>query len=254
MPRSIAPQGLDALFVPDYRPLAVGKWRLDVAPLGVMPGYWSAPAIAENTAILTENDATWMSITPLELESQGIGVQLARGHVLIHGLGMGWAVAATAFREAVSAVTVVERDPQVRDLIAAIDPFAQLPEMARRKIAVIAGDAMDYNPARPVDFLMPDIWRPLINDTRIAEVRAMQARAQATAIHFWGQELELARHARAAGRALDHAGLAATIAAIGLPLVGLELPDYPAMVAAAAKRHMGTAWFRDRAEAETALG
>ena len=226
------------LFLPRYRPYQLGAWRLDVVPLGVMPGYWSPPTLAENTAVLSRNGATWMSITPLELESQGIGVRCARGHVLIHGLGLGWAAAATAARDAVSAVTVVELDPEIHALHAELDIFAQLPPAARAKIKLIADNALSYRPARPVDFLMPDIWLPLRNDTRLDEVRQMQAHAGAAAIHFWGQELEIARHACAAGRALDRAGIAATIAALGLPLAGLELPDYAERLAAAAAQHL----------------
>ena len=134
-------------------------------------------------------------------------------------------------------------DAEIRALHAELDVFAQLPEVARAKLVIVPGDALGYVPKHPVDFLMPDIWLPLINPTRIAEVRRMQANAQAGAIHFWGQELEIARHAVAAGRALDREGIAATIADIGLPLVGLELDGYPDMLAGAAARHMGANWF-----------
>jgi len=229
------------LFIPTYRPMRQGRWALDIVPLNLVPGYWSGPQLVQDMAALTRDGETWMSMTPMELESQEIGVRLARGHVLIYGLGMGWSAAASALNAAVTAVTVVEADPDILDLHRHLDVFAQLPATARDKIRLIEGDAFDYRPDRPVDLLMPDIWLPVVSDGRIEEVRRMQASVAAGAIYFWGQEMEIARHAVAAGRTLDEAGVAATIADFGLPLIGPELPDYPQKLRAAAGR-----WMRDR--------
>jgi len=229
------------LFVPHYRPLSRGDWELQVTPMALVPGYWSGPVLVENMATLVRGGRTWMSITPMELESQQIGVRLAHGHVLIFGLGMGWAAAACACLPAVTAVTVVENDPDVLALHDELDLFAQLPDAARAKLRLIEADAYDYFPDRPVDLLMPDIWLPLVNDGRLDEVRRMQPNVRAASIYFWGQEMEIARHAVAAGRALDDEGIAATIADLGLPLIGADYPGYAGKLAAAARR-----WLRDR--------
>jgi hypothetical protein len=142
----------------------------------------------------------------------------------------------------VEAVTVVERDRDVLALHAALDLFAQLPEAARARLRVIEGDALDFVPAVPVDLLMPDIWQPLVSDGRLDEVRRMQANVAAGSVYFWGQELELARRAVAAGRALDAAGIAATVAETGLPLLGPDLPFYADKVALVARRWMRGRW------------
>ena len=230
------------LFVPTYRPLVRGAWELCIVGFHHCPGYWSGVALIANMAALIRGDQCWMSMTPLEFESQETGVRLARGHVLIFGLGMGWAAAASAMVPDVSAVTVVEQDPDVVALHRGLDVFAQLPEGARAKLRVIEGDAYSYVPDTPVDLLMPDIWLPLVNDTRLDEVRRMQANVRAESVYFWGQELEIARHAVAAGRALDERGIAATIAETGLPLVGPELDGYPVRLEAAARRWMRGRW------------
>lgn len=235
--------GVNELFVPRYRAAASGRWRLDVQPLGFHPGYWSGPVLAENTAILSRDQAVWMAISPLEIESQGIGLCLARGHVVIAGLGLGWAAAAAAALPQVAAVTVLERDPEVLALHAEIDVFAQLAPDQRAKLTLVEADALAWRPAAPVDTLLADIWRPLVSEGRLGEVRRMHANIAPSAIHFWGQELEIARHARAAGRALDQPGIAATIAGFALPLLGPDLADYPEKLAAAADRHMGSQWF-----------
>jgi hypothetical protein len=230
------------LFVPRYQAMTIGGWELKVRGPVLVPGYWGTHLAIWELASLMRGTETWMSVSPLEVESAEIGIRLASGHVLILGLGMGWAAAATAMEEAVTAVTVVERDKGVLALHEHLHVFEQLPEAARAKIELVEGDAFTYRPARPVDLLMPDIWLPLVSDGRIDEVRAMQANVGAGAIYFWGQELEIARHAVAAGREIDAAGVAATIAEMGLPLIGMEWPDYPALTAAAAKRWMRARW------------
>lgn len=236
-----------SLFLPQYRPVQTGAWALRVREHPVLSsGYWSAPALTPSLPVLLRGDDVWMSITPVEIESAEIGIRLARGHVLIHGLGMGWAAAATALEPDVTAVTVVERDPEVIALHGELDLFSQLPDDARAKLRIVQGDAYSYLPDAPIDLLMPDIWLPLVNDGRIDEVRAMQANANAAAIYFWGQELEIARHAKAAGRMLDAEGIAATIADWNLPIIGQNWPDYPALVSAAAER-----WIRGRWLPET---
>lgn len=230
------------LFMPRYQAMTVGEWQLKVRGPVLVPGYWGTQAAIWELASLMRGAETWMSVSPLEVESAEIGIRLARGHVLIFGLGMGWAAMATAMEEAVTAVTVVERDNGVLALHETLRVFEQLPEAARAKIEIVENDAFIYRPARPVDVLMPDIWLPLVSEGRVDQVRAMQANVGAGAIYFWGQELEIARHAVAAGREIDAAGVAATIADLGLPLIGMEWPDYPALTAAAAKRWMRGRW------------
>lgn len=230
------------IFVPTYRPMQSGEWLLQIVPNTFCPGYWSGPQPIFDMPALMRGEEVWMSITPLEVESQRIGIEATQGYVAIFGLGMGWAAAATALREAVTCVTVVEQDPEVIALHAELDVFSQLPAEARAKIHVEQGDAYAWQPSEPVDFLMPDIWLPIVSDGRVEEVRRMQDNVQAKAIYFWGQELELARHAVAAGRQIDDDGIKATIADFDLPLVGAQTPDYAARTAAAAERWMRNRW------------
>ncbi|RYD50482.1 MAG: hypothetical protein EOP60_11540 [Sphingomonadales bacterium] len=232
-------------FLPHYRPLQFGPWNVRVAQNVMMQGYWSPVSLIEEMPALMRGNETWMSLTPFEIESQEVGVALSHGHVAIMGFGLGWCAAVTALRDEVTRVTVIERDKDVLALHRELDLSAQLPETARAKLHIVKADAMEWRPDAPVDLLMPDIWLPIVNDGRVEEVRKMQANVGAGAIYFWGQELEIARHARAAGRPLDAEGIAATIADFDLPVIGLDFPDYPALVAIAAQR-----WMRDRWLAE----
>lgn len=228
--------------MPAYRPLRVGDWELRIQPMGMQPGYWSGPVFAGGTPVLLRGRDVWMSVSPLEIESQEIGIRLAHGHVLICGLGMGWAGASAAANPDVAAVTVVEKDADVLALHRALDPFAGLPPAARAKLRLVEGDAFAFAPEAAIDLLMPDIWLPLISEGRLEEVRRMQANVGAASIYFWGQELEIARHAVAAGRTLDEAGIAATIADFRLPLVGPESPSYATRLEAAARHWLRGRW------------
>ncbi|WP_447724296.1 hypothetical protein [Sphingomonas koreensis] len=229
-----------ALFEDLYRPMTSGRWELHAQTMMLTRGYWSPPSLHAMYA-LTRDGETWMSLTPLEFESQGIGVALASGHVAVLGLGMGWSAAASALHDEVTVVTIVERDPDVIAMHRELNLFARLPGGAGEKVRIVSGDALEWTPDAPIDLLMPDIWLPLVSDGRVAEVQQMQANIAASAVYFWGQEMEIARHARAAGRGLDAVGVRATVAEFGLPLVGLELPGYAACVSAAAD-----AWMRGR--------
>jgi hypothetical protein len=237
-----------ALFEDLYRPLASGRWTLHPPAMVLTRGYWSPPALVDNVRALTRDGDTWMSLTPLEIESQAIGVHYASGHVAIFGLGMGWVAAVTAMRDSVTRVTVIERDPDVIALHAELDLFARLPGGAGAKIRIVEGDALEWRPDAPVDLLMPDIWLWLVSDGRVEEVRQMQANVAATKVYFWGQEMEIARHARALGIDLDTAGVAQVIAGFGLPLVGNDLPNYPDRICAAADAWMQGRWLPDLQE------
>ncbi|MEA2998357.1 MAG: hypothetical protein QOK17_190 [Sphingomonadales bacterium] len=230
------------LFFPIYRPATYGRWEVVIGGVGFAPGYWSGPSLVSGMAALLRDGETWMSISPLEIESEEIGIRAGRGHVLILGLGLGWAAAATACLPAVTRVTVVERDPEVIALHQALDIFSQLEPEARAKLEIVEADALAYLPAEPVELMIADIWQPLVGGDRVTEVRLMQANVRARSVYFWGQELEIARHAAAAARPCDDDGVATIAAAFGLPLVGPGTPGYAARVAAAAERWMRGRW------------
>lgn len=226
-----------------YRPQAAGAWELTVTPLVMCPGYWGPARLVENMAALQKDGDVWMSLAPMEVESQVIAVAAASGHVVILGLGMGWAAAECAYRAEVTAVTVVERDPDVIALHRQLGLFARLPDGMGGKVSVVEADAYHWKPDQSVELLIADIWLPLIDMAdRAEEVRRMQANIGADRVYFWGQELEIARQCVAAGRALDATGIAATVRALDLPLVGPDLPDYPSRTAAAAKTWMRGRW------------
>ncbi|HYH23554.1 MAG TPA: hypothetical protein VD995_33465 [Azospirillum sp.] len=232
------------LFNPTYRPMRTERWELRISDTVFSPGYWSGPSLVHNLAALISinedgSTNTWMSSTPMEHESQEIGVRAAAGHTVVMGMGMGWAAANIALNPAVTRVTVVDLDQEVIDTIQAIGVFEQLPAEAAAKVTIVHGDATAYVPDAPVDTLFADIWRP-INGDRIPEMHQMQANCKAPRVYYWGQELEIARRARTLGLPINGDTVARIVADIGLPLIGPERADYPALIEAAAAR-----WLKD---------
>ena len=238
-PQSLALDRLGHL----YRPMKVGAWEMRVMQTVPCRGYWSDVVDVDTLPLLMRGDDTWMSLMPVEMESQILGVRAACGHVVIMGLGMGWVAAETALRPEVTQVTIIERDPDVIELHDELDLFAQLADGAGDKVRIIHDDAFEWQPDAPVDLLMPDIWLPLIGEDRLPDVRRMQENCQAKAIYFWGQELEIARHAAAAGRRLDIEGVAATVRDFDLPVIIPDTSDYPGKIRRAAEQWMNDRWF-----------
>ncbi len=229
------------LWLPQYAPIQKGPWALRRIMMAGARGYWGDVYRLRGTVVLTgpgvEATASWMSMTPSEIESQEIGLGFAHGHTVVVGLGMGWLAANVALRESVSRVTVVERDSAIIEIVSATGVFAQLPAAAREKIEIVNADALEWQPHGPVDTLQADIWERFVEERKLSDVRRMQENMKAEGIYFWGQEMEIWRYAcRRQGPepALDWPLIRTIVAQdIGLPLLLPDWPDYPQKIAAA---------------------
>lgn len=229
------------LFRPVYRPFAGDRWQLRIAEMVLCQGYWSpAQLVAGMAALMRMKDgqlSTWMSMTPMETESQELGCRHAAGHVVVMGLGMGWAAANAALHPAVTRVTVVEFDPEVIEVVQQSGVLQQLPPAAAARITIVNGDAYKFVPEVPADTLMADIWLPLFGAERDEEVRRMHANTGGSRVYFWGQEMVIAHRARQAGLPLNGATVARMVEEMRLPLIGpAERADYPELIERAAAR------------------
>lgn len=59
----------------------------------------------------------WMSLTPSEIITQRPGYRLARGHVVVAGLGLGWALVDVFRKRSVTKVTLVEISQELVDWV-----------------------------------------------------------------------------------------------------------------------------------------
>ena len=230
-----------------YQPIEHGGWTIrrwgNDIPLR---GYWSPARPVSDVISLDRGSDTWMSLMPVEVESQQIAVDCASGHVVVFGLGLGWSTALCALKAEVETVTVVERDSELIALHRLLGLFDRLPDGNGAKVRIVEADAFTWRPERPVDLLAADIWLPIVGGDRVGEVRRMQANVGAGSVYFWGQELEIARQAVASGRRrLDDGEIADTVREFGLPLAGLVSPGYAGRLRSAADQWMGDHWLSE---------
>lgn len=224
-----------AMLAPPYQPVRGETWRLEQAMIIAAPGYFSGPRqLTWMNHLLVRDGVTWMSLVPGEVESQIPHLAAAHGTVVVCGLGMGVMAYAVSARTNVDRLVVVERDPEVIAMFRQFAAFEDWPQ--RSKVELVQADAREFH-LDGADFLYADIWPYYRMDAMLADMTCMHANIPVPACGYWGQELDMVDWARDQGVALDDFSaqhVRAFIDAHGLPLIGLENPDYPALCRKAA--------------------
>lgn len=228
---------------PEYKEGKYGEWRLQRLPYtsGYVRGYFAGLQPFRDNFVLKRGDTVWMSLSPMERESQMLHVKAARGHVVIAGLGMGWLVANVARKPEVERVTVLELNPEVVELFGRILPAYE----GQEKVTIRQGNALAAVPAflsSPVDLLAADIWPKLGAERALGDVKKMQANLHANAVAWWGMELDFISWC--AEQPQDHFARCEPTRAdyqrwareINLPLIEQDNLDYPGMAVFAAKQ------------------
>jgi hypothetical protein len=140
-----------------YQPIICGdvitdakRHYLDITPIG----YFKEPF---SFVALKENDVTWMSLTPFEMETMAAGLNAVSGTVVALGLGMGYFASMAAMKTNVNQVIVVEKDKRVIELYTKhIQPF--IPH--QNKITIVQSDAFTFlNQKVFADHIFVDIYR-----------------------------------------------------------------------------------------------
>ncbi|MCR9219387.1 MAG: hypothetical protein NXI21_04095 [Alphaproteobacteria bacterium] len=232
------PLPYDPFPIPPYRALEGDGWRCWRMPGGIAgAGYFTDWRAVDHPAfgLMRGAGESWMTLTPMEIESQWPHLQAASGHVLIGGLGLALMAYAVAAKPEVAAVTVVERDPAVIRLARRFAAMDDWPDAG--KVRVVEADLRRRRADAPVDFLYVDIWRGYRAEPKIADMQAILKNISAPRAGYWGQEVDAVDWWVAQGKpaeSFDADAFRAFCAATGLPLIGLEEPRYPALCRRAA--------------------
>lgn len=232
------PLPYDPFPIPPYRAMEGDGWRCWRMPGGIAgAGYFTDWRSFDHPAfgLMRGAGESWMTLTPMEIESQWPHLQAASGHVLIGGLGLALMAYAVACKPAVSRVTVVERDPAVIRLARRFAAMDAWPDAG--KVAVVEADLLAFRADAPVDFLYVDIWRGYRAEPKIADMQAILKNIPAPRAGYWGQEVDAVDWQVARGASaerFDAEAFRAFCAATGLPLIGLEEPRYPVLCRRAA--------------------
>lgn len=220
---------------PPYRMTESGSWKFRQAHIIAAPGYFNGPRVLDwTTSLLTKNGVTWMSLVPMEVESQMPQLAAAHGTVVVCGMGLGLMAYAVSALKAVTKVIVVERDPEVIAMARLFTGFDTWPQ--RHKVEIVQADACEFK-YDGADFLYADIWPYYRMDTMVPDMQCMHRNIPTPTCGYWGQELDMVDFARAKGVALEdftarHVEEFCTIT--GLPLIGLEQDCYPTLCRQAA--------------------
>lgn len=105
---------------------------------------------------IDENDTTWMSVTPHEINTMKKPIEEAHGHVITLGLGLGYYAFMVSNKENVSKVTIIEMNHKIIDIFQKeILPFFPHKE----KIEIMEGDAYSFlDSSFEGDYLFADLW------------------------------------------------------------------------------------------------
>ena len=167
--------------VPDGR---MGEWVIDSFEVSEEDAAYSrrraAATLGREPAVpagrykrLMRGNALVMSNTPMEIDTHREFIRLARGNVLINGLGLGMALTAILRKPEVKSVTVIERSAEVIELVG--PTFA-----SDDRLAIICADAFTWTPPRGsrFDAVWHDIWDDITSENLpgMAELHRKYAR------------------------------------------------------------------------------
>lgn len=197
--RMLAAYGFGLFPLPAYREAAAGKWRLVRHLPSVADGYVSKAGFEHDRHVLYQGRTAWMSTGLLERESHAFHVHLARGVVVVAGLGLAMFVHAAAAKPDVDRVVVIEIAADVIDLARTSCAWERW--AGREKIIILQADARDEDLARHVlaasggrsaDYLFADIWASCADPAAPVETAKMVRTLRPQAAGWWGQELSFA--------------------------------------------------------------
>lgn len=126
----------------------------------------------------------WMSLTPAELLTLRPGTKLAKGKVIVAGLGLAHQLIEVGKRRAVTEITVIERS---RELVEMIMPraMAVLAEHGRTQVRVLGGDAFALLPKLTADVALIDVF-PAYGDNREAMAKLRRDCKNIGRLWDWG--------------------------------------------------------------------
>lgn len=160
-----------------------GKWKVarftvdaDAAKLERLRSMFSSSrgrGVPEGTYTrLMRGGHVVMSDTPDEIDDHRVAIRLARGNVLINGLGLGMVLQACLNKTEVERVTVVEYSA---DVLALVAPHYRA--MFGDRLTIVQADALTYAPPKGIRFgaVWHDIWDDMCADN-LKQMHALHRR------------------------------------------------------------------------------
>lgn len=139
-----------------------------------------------------DGGGTWMSTSPLELESFRRHLEAVHGRVLVGGLGLGVFPFLASKRSRVISIDIIEKEQKIIDLV--FPQLYQKVSRVRKKCRVICDDIYPYLGATDFryDFIFLDIWNVILGPVRDHDKATQAARRclrDGGEVRIWLQEL-----------------------------------------------------------------
>lgn len=188
------PSGVVSPFTPlavprTYKDGCYGPWEIKTVQLPpFLRGYFLGLVFpgTPRSPTLIRNGKVWMSVTPMETESQALMLGVAQGHVVVMGLGMGVLLYNLMQKETVKRITVVEKCEELLEHFPRFSGYTRWP-CHDMKIEFICADALRWK--GKADVCLVDIW-PSMGSTRFErDMRVIRSHVEAPRLMAWTQEL-----------------------------------------------------------------
>ncbi|ELP6118940.1 TPA: hypothetical protein I7730_15915 [Vibrio vulnificus] len=179
----------------------IGNWDLDYFERKVFPGYYSTQSNGTSGIALKRNGVTWMSCTPMEVESHLLAQHGAKGKVVVAGLGLGLITMSLLKKHQVKELIVLEID---KDLIEGYPLLLSEKERALFDENISSGrlkffqadctkslDKDTLTACRGADYMWVDTWEFLGSEKGLEHTLILQEQIKAKAVDYWGLELDL---------------------------------------------------------------
>ncbi|WP_281188882.1 hypothetical protein [Vibrio harveyi] len=179
----------------------INDWTLKRFKFESASGYFSDLSDYGVGVALLRGNTTWMTLTPLEAESQLIAQYSASGKVVIAGLGLGLILHSILAKKNVSQIVVLEVD---KDLI---DNYPTLLSAKTRKeydralnsgrLKILHCDCKEPLPEHVlrqlhnVEYLWVDIWDDVNNQEALTDTLVIQKQVKAKRCDYWCCEIDL---------------------------------------------------------------
>lgn len=134
----------------------------------------------KNVPILTIEGRTWMSLTPMEIQSHFLPILKAKGRVGVAGLGFGYYIQEIMDKEDVESIDVYEINQDVIDMYLA--NFAE-----NEKVNIIKSDVLEME-NKEYDFFYADIYPKQMDVSAIEHRSILMSNNSIGDYFFWTQE------------------------------------------------------------------
>jgi len=130
------------------------------------------------------NNRLWMSITPMEIQSQYIPIKQAHGNVAVGGLGMGYYLLRIMAKDNIDSIDIYEIEEK------AITFFKKNFRYRKGfdKVNFILGDVRKLMKDKTYDYAYIDVYPDMLPEEVITDKELLTMNNQIDTYHFWCQE------------------------------------------------------------------